>query len=628
MNPEQHPQSDLPRLPIDPCLLQSPFSGQPVLFVGVHEDDRAVLDSEEGEWLRALLRLDWRAYREVGGQYYQALWEFNVEAARSRGSRPEAEPTVPETRNQATIRLLFSRVTGGNVEAPILRPQPEPPLVMPKICPEHLEPGVVPFRLAGKSPKCFFALLKAFLGLHLMGKSATAEEVDHHLRISPTFARACGFTLPRGDGSYRQSDIPSLRKLQQFEQIMSARGLWSLLKIRTIRDNLRAKIVQLPRQSLAHDTTHYIAYSALSVVEVPEPKASGSEKSSVGEAVMEPEPSSQNCWPTHAEARGMRRAAQAERKRQRHQSHRQRRQKETAKLAAQVAALPGKASKPVVRKSQSKTIKTCRCSEKSGCRHPWVLSDPGAGTIVKGPRAGKKKLYWAQKAAVLSTAPEGIPLDATAMTDAASSDGTALVPHLRAFFATYPELRGQFREVDADSGYEGQDSPAIQEEFGLKVRVGFNRHRRLSLTEALGAGMKKLSPNGTLTCQAGLTMTYQGVRWKTEQFVYGPPKSSLGSSEAACGMCPLRTACCQENNKNGRTITIPFTWLGHIDPKDPPMARRFKVAMLRRCCVERAIKRIKLDFGDDHLGRRGNDAFQGHLDRSLIAFHLLLRQTG
>jgi len=47
--------------------------------------------------------------------------------------------------------------------------------------------------------------------------------------------------------------------------------------------------------------------------------------------------------------------------------------------------------------------------------------------------------------------------------------------------------------------------------------------------------------------------------------------------------------------------------------------------MRNRTSVERAIKRMKLDFGDDRLKRRGNDAFQAHLDRSLIALHLLLR---
>lgn len=130
----------------------------------------------------------------------------------------------------------------------------------PTVRPELLEPGVVPFRIAGKAPKCFFALLKAFLGVQAMGRSGTADEVDHHLRISPTFARACGFTQPRPDGKYRQSDIPSHRKLQQFEQIMAARGLWAAVKVQTVGDNIRGGIVEIKGQDLAQDTTHYLAY--------------------------------------------------------------------------------------------------------------------------------------------------------------------------------------------------------------------------------------------------------------------------------------------------------------------------------------------------------------------------------
>ena len=72
-------------------------------------------------------------------------------------------------------------------------------------------------------------------------------------------------------------------------------------------------------------------------------------------------------------------------------------------------------------------------------------------------------------------------------------------------------------------------------------------------------------------------------------------------------------------------MEIEFTRLDHIDPSLPPMARRFKAIMRQRTAVERAIKRIKLDFSSERLTRRGNPAFQAHLDRSLIAFHLMLR---
>jgi len=120
--------------------------------------------------------------------------------------------------------------------------------------------------------------------------------------------------------------------------------------------------------------------------------------------------------------------------------------------------------------------------------------------------------------------------------------------------------------------------------------------------------MKSLNPAGTLTCQANREMTYLGVRFLTERFLYGPPR--VESGQTACLDCPLKDPCCRSDNADGRRVEIPFDQLSHNNPADPPMSKRFKVIMRRRTAVERAIKRIKLDFGHDHLTPRGNDAFQ------------------
>jgi hypothetical protein len=63
----------------------------------------------------------------------------------------------------------------------------------------------------------------------------------------------------------------------------------------------------------------------------------------------------------------------------------------------------------------------------------------------------------------------------------------------------------------------------------------------------------------------------------------------------------------------------------HINPADPPMANRFRAMMTRRSSVERMIKRLKCDLSDDRLKKRGNAAFQAYLDKTMIAFHMLLR---
>lgn len=72
-------------------------------------------------------------------------------------------------------------------------------------------------------------------------------------------------------------------------------------------------------------------------------------------------------------------------------------------------------------------------------------------------------------------------------------------------------------------------------------------------------------------------------------------------------------------------INISFGLLPHIDTEDPPMAKRFKEIMTRRPSVERMIKRLKCDIGDDRLSKRGDLSFQGYLDKTMIAFHLLLQ---
>jgi hypothetical protein len=282
---------DVSGVVVDPILLRSPFGEQTVLFVKVRSDSLRILASAEGDWLRVLLGVDWLQFRQEAAQYYQSLAELNAEAARVRGEAGYLDEPDQETLEQATLRLLGERPTGGNTAAPILHPTPRPPASTPNIQPDLLEPGVVPIRIAGKAPKCFFALLKAFVGVQAMGQDANAEGVFHHLQISSEFAHACGFTQPDPSGRYRQSDVPSLRKLEQFDQIMSARGIWAGIRRHTVRDNIAQGKVHIKGQDLAQDTTHYIAFSALDVADVPEeatkaPKNSPSEE--VPEATEEP----------------------------------------------------------------------------------------------------------------------------------------------------------------------------------------------------------------------------------------------------------------------------------------------------------------------------------------------------
>jgi len=259
--------SEAPTIHVDPVLLQSPFGPQGVIFKEVFADDQALLASGDGEWLRAVLAIDWLPLRPVAAKYYQALWEFNIAAARKRRRSIRVE-----TAAGAAYRLLFERPTAGNAGTPILHPAPIPPVPQPLVVnADQLAPGVVPIRIRGRTPKCFFAMAKAFTGVHLMGRSGSADEVEHLLRVSPPFARACGFSLPDRAKGYRHTDIPKLRKLEQFDEIMCSRGLWGEIRVQAIRENLARELIPIKGQDLVEDTTHYVAYSAMDQVALPAP---------------------------------------------------------------------------------------------------------------------------------------------------------------------------------------------------------------------------------------------------------------------------------------------------------------------------------------------------------------------
>jgi hypothetical protein len=142
------------------------------------------------------------------------------------------------------------------------------------------------------------------------------------------------------------------------------------------------------------------------------------------------------------------------------------------------------------------------------------------------------------------------------------------------------------------------------------------------VTENLPRGMKKLTPYGNLVCDADFEMDYQGARYKTEKFIYQAPLDANGTS--VCDNCEQKSMCCPFA-LNGRIVQVSFDMLAHIDSQDPPMSKRFKAIMTRRPSVERMIKRLKYDLGDDRLKKRSNASFQAYLDKTMIAFHILLR---
>lgn len=528
------------------------------LFHHVHEDDEYLLNTIAGEWFQILYSFPWKEYRKPAAAYYDALFDFN-QRQRIRASNEDSveqegkgTPSNKETKEEAKHRLLFDRATmqmNGDTPPQILYNGQVFEVEIPMVNPMTLSPGEAPVRMAGRQPKCFFGMLKSFLGAALMGFPAEPEHVYLLLTSNPSFARVCGFAPKENDRPwiYSAQQIPSQRKLEQFDQIMRESGLWGAIKIDEVKSNLQSGVIDKENE-LVGDTTHYHAYSGYETV-------------------------------TYDDENGN----------------------------------PKK-------KSQSKVTKNCRCDDPSTCDHDWELADDGAGTIVKS----KTKMYWGHKASIIGLPKQGVALDAVAIADAATHDGKTFFPHVKQVLEQHVDLATEIERVLYDSACNDADLKAqFETELGVDLVASFNSRRAKTVTEDLPRGIDRITPSGVPICLAAYEFDYKGIRYDNEKFIYEAPKHEDGSS--VCMKCDEKPGCCKSSTQSGRTITVSFDTLPHIDANDPPMAKRFKAIMIRRPSVERMIKRLKCDLGDSHLSKRGNESFQAYLDKTMIAYHILLR---
>ena len=345
----------------------------------VESDDLHLEHQEDVLWFDLLRNFPWHPLRPIAARYYEALWQFNVCQSQTRRERDAVRAANPETQSEATMRLLFERATLCE-DVPALHELPASAAPQIHVNPNDLRPGRTPQRWAGMKPKCFFALLKAFVGVMLRGRPAEPEIVYDELQSNPSYARTCGFTLPDPNGPYRQSDVPSLRKLEQFDQIMTDSGLWGEAAVDQVARNLKTGRIQA-ESTVVHDTTHYHAYSGMQVVELPQAGEPAENASATPPAREEGKPNEK-----------------------------------------------GKKAKKARKKSHPKTTKRCRCKDRQHCPHPWTNADEGAGTVVKSTG----KMYWAHKASTLCFPSQQVLLDAVAMSDAATHDSQSVLPHLAA----------------------------------------------------------------------------------------------------------------------------------------------------------------------------------------------------
>ena len=73
----------------------------PLIHV-VNEDDELLSNSPEAEWYKILKNLPWREHRNIGADYYNALYHFN----KTRTNNQKNKDLSNESKETATPRLI------------------------------------------------------------------------------------------------------------------------------------------------------------------------------------------------------------------------------------------------------------------------------------------------------------------------------------------------------------------------------------------------------------------------------------------------------------------------------------------------------------------------------------------
>lgn len=542
----------------------------PTVALFAEPDDVALRSHPDAAFLRIVEEITHANVEEQALRYYAALQAHN--RRRPTPARKGRPPSKEAASQRVAEEWLATRSSGpvlfelgGAAEAEAEREQVG-----------GRGPG-------GRPPTDFVYLLRAFMGVAAMGLEPEPAMVHVVLVSNPPFGRLCGFGYEIAEaGRVIRDNTPSLRKLQEFDQVMTEAGLWGELKTKFVSESLASGRVAY-EEDLVVDTTHFPAVSGFVVREVPE------------EA---PRPTTVILPPTGDEDG-------------------------EPKAPAVTSKEQGRRGKKKNKKKQRRAVprvgKRCGCADKARCTHEYVPTDDGAGVVVKG--GGSKKSVWSHKASILAFPGSQVPIDAVAVSYAATHDGNTLTPHLDRIATLHAEVVAKAKRVIVDAAYQSEENKTAAAARGLTLVAPINPRGTKPKPAGL-PGLSHYSATGIPVCDAGHELRHEGRRLEEKKHLWGPPRSEEGAS--LCLSCPLRERCCP-GAKHGRTLTTDAEDFPQIDWDWPQHSASFKKTYSRRTAVERVINVLKLDLNGGRLTKRGNASFQARLDKSVLAVHLLIK---
>ena len=514
---------------------------QPELFE--EPDDYALENNPEVIYVKVLDNFDFDLFRDEEKRYYTALADFNrklVEKQKETDSQKN-HAVESESKEDAYQRLLFEIIDNEPCKDSILYEIPSMGLV--EIKQVHHNP-----KGAGRKPKEFYALAKAFLGVSYMGLNNSPAVVYSQLNNNPPFARKCGFKYVIDKETKQiQHNIPSLRKLEQFDQIMNIYGIWDSMKWKMVNRNLDDGKVKV-EEDLVFDPSHIEGNSSFTTVKAVDEKGK--------------------------------------------------------KVKRAVGALS----------------KRCSCSDKDNCEHPWEVTDHGCGVVVKS----QNKKYWAHKASFVGFPKSQVPIDAVALNSASTNDGKTLIPHLERLQKHLPIAVEKATRIFADGPFNTiENKNFVRDEIGAVLYAPINpRNGKVPSAEGL-KGIDHFTKCGVPICDARFPLEMRGRDISSHEYIWGPPLSvNNNKTITACSHCLLKNNCCPQGK--GRTLRTKAGDFPQIDWDNPQHLSRWKKQYRKRTSIERMIKLLKVDYRAEYFNKRDSQNFQGHLDKNMIALHILI----
>jgi hypothetical protein len=235
----------------------------------------------------------------------------------------------------------------------------------------------------------------------------------------------------------------------------------------------------------------------------------------------------------------------------------------------------------------------------------------------------KRKTYQTPgvKGSFVGDADTDVPYLALAL-QARAFDGATGIDTAQAFAGEYPQLVSGVDEALLDGAYDDRRVKAgISEALeGAAVLTPINPRARKDRVVNDSRGIVKLDKYGVVHCLAG-AMAYQGRDLVREEYRWGCPEFDRESGTIDC---VHQGRCCPNPGVRGRQYRVARSEAPQVDWEHPQHSADFKARYNGRTSAERVIGRTKRSFPFERHWGRGRASYQGHLDKGVAAFHVLI----